>query len=45
MNIKILDQKISIKEVQKFADFWYGTMIKGCVDVEKGVCGSWGIII
>ncbi|MEK7088998.1 MAG: DUF5674 family protein [Patescibacteria group bacterium] len=42
MNIKILDQKISIKEVQKFADFWYGTMIKGCVDVEKGVVALGG---
>jgi len=35
MEIKILDKKISIEEVKKLADFWYGTMIKGCVDEEK----------
>src|SRR3989338_1974313 len=34
MNIKILDQKINIEEVKKLADSWYGTMIKGTVDVE-----------
>ena len=32
--IKILENKISIEEVKKLADFWYGTMIKGAVDVE-----------
>jgi len=36
MEIKILDHKISIKEVKELADSWYGTMIKGCVDVELG---------
>lgn len=36
MEIKILDNKMSIEEVKKLADFWYGTMIKGCVDVELG---------
>src|SRR3990167_10856054 len=36
MNIIILDHKISIEEVKKLADFWYGTMIKGTVDVELG---------
>lgn len=36
MNIKILDHKISIEEVKKLADFWYGTMIKGTVDIELG---------
>lgn len=36
MNIKILDQKINMKEVKELADFWYGTMIKGCVDIEQG---------
>ena len=35
-NIKILDHKMSIEEVKELADFWYGTMIKGCVDVEQG---------
>ena len=34
--ITILDHKISIQEVKKLADFWYGTMIKGAVDVEIG---------
>ena len=34
--IKILDQKISITEVKKLAEFWYGTMIKGAVDIEGG---------
>ncbi|MFZ1019780.1 MAG: DUF5674 family protein [Minisyncoccia bacterium] len=34
--IKILDHKIGIEEVKKLADFWYGTMIKGAVDIEQG---------
>ena len=34
MNIKILENKINIEEVKKMADFWYGTMIKGTVDIE-----------
>lgn len=42
MNIKILDQKINIEEVKELADFWYGTMIKGCVDVEKGIVALGG---
>lgn len=36
MEIKILENKISIDEVKKMADLWYGTMIKGAVDVEGG---------
>ena len=36
MEIQILEHKIDIAEVKKLADFWYGTMIKGCVDVELG---------
>jgi len=32
--IIILDHKISMEEVKKLADFWYGTIIKGAVDVE-----------
>ena len=32
--IKILTEKMSIDEVKKLADIWYGTMIKGAVDVE-----------
>ena len=42
MKIKILDHKISIEEVKELADFWYGTMIKGCVDIEKGVVALGG---
>ncbi len=33
--IKILDHKISLKDVKELADFWYGTMIKGAVDIEQ----------
>mgnify|MGYP001558300807 CR=1 FL=1 len=36
MDITILDRKINIEEVKKKADFWYGTMIKGTVDLELG---------
>ncbi len=32
--IKILDSKITIEEVKQLADMWYGTMIKGAVDIE-----------
>ncbi len=34
--ITILDHKIFIEEVKRLADFWYGTMIKGAVDIEIG---------
>lgn len=34
--ITILDHKITIEEVKKLAEFWYGTMIKGAVDIEGG---------
>lgn len=34
--IKILESKIGINEVKEFAELWYGTMIKGAVDVESG---------
>src|SRR3989338_7891090 len=36
MKIKILENKISITEVKKLAESWYGSMIKGCVDIEAG---------
>ncbi len=36
MGIKILDHKISTEEVKKMADVWYGTMIKGTLDIELG---------
>ena len=34
MDIQILDHKIKIEELKKLANFWYGTMIKGTVDIE-----------
>lgn len=34
--IKILDHKINTEDLKKLADFWYGTMIKGAVDIEQG---------
>lgn len=36
MKIKILDHKINMGEIKKLADFWYGTMIKGAVDIRLG---------
>ena len=36
MNIKILDNKINMDEVKALALFWYGTMIKGTVDIGLG---------
>jgi len=33
--IQILQQPVSIAEVQKLADEWYGSMIKGCVDIVR----------
>lgn len=35
MEIKILENKISIEEVKKIAEGWYGSMIKGAVDIEN----------
>jgi len=32
--IKILDHKINIQEVRQLAGLWYGTIIKGAVDIE-----------
>ena len=34
--ILILKDKIGINEVKELAQFWYGTMIKGAVDIENG---------
>ncbi len=42
MEIKILENKISIKEVKELADSWYGTMIKGCVDIQLGIVALGG---
>lgn len=33
--IVVLDHKITIEEVRELAKFWYGTMIKGAVDIES----------
>jgi hypothetical protein len=34
MDIQILDHKICVEEIKRIAEFWYGTMIKGTVDIE-----------
>ncbi len=34
--IKILTGKTKIEEIKRMAEFWYGTMIKGAVDIEDG---------
>ena len=34
--IIILKEKLSIEKVKELADFWYGTIIKGAVDIEGG---------
>jgi hypothetical protein len=36
MEIRIITEKISMDEVKKLAEAWYGTMIKGTVDIVKG---------
>ncbi len=35
MEIKILTEKMKMEEVRAFAEHWYGTMIKGTVDVAE----------
>jgi hypothetical protein len=35
MEIKILAEKMSMEEVKVFAENWYGTMIKGAVDITQ----------
>lgn len=37
MNIKIVENKISIAELQEIAQEFYVTMIKGVVDIERGI--------
>lgn len=36
MEIKILDKQINMEEVKELAKGWYGTMIKGAVDIDLG---------
>lgn len=42
MDIQIIDHKLPISEVKEFANNWYGTMIKGCVDIELGIVALGG---
>jgi len=35
MAIEILDTSVTLAEVEKRAEEWYGLMIKGCVDIVK----------
>jgi hypothetical protein len=42
MSIIIVRDSISIEEVKKLALEWYGTMIKGVVDTERGVIALGG---
>lgn len=36
MEIKILTKKMNMGEVRTLAKHWYGTMIKGAVDIAQG---------
>lgn len=31
----IIKEKMNMDDVRKLAEGWYGTMIKGCVDIER----------
>jgi len=42
MEIRIIDQSISQAELEKLAEETFGDMIKGVVDVEKGVMALGG---
>ena len=42
MNIKVIDKKISEKELKEIAKEFYGSMIKGVVDVQFGVLAMGG---
>ncbi|MEK7193038.1 MAG: DUF5674 family protein [Patescibacteria group bacterium] len=37
MNITIVEEKISLNELREIAKEFYGTMIKGVVDIEKHI--------
>lgn len=44
MNIKIIKEKISLKEVEELAKEFYKEMVKGVADIERGVIalgGEW----
>ena len=43
-NIKIVRDAISLQDVRKIAEHWYGTIVKGVVDVKRKVIalgGEW----
>jgi hypothetical protein len=42
MNIKIVEDKISLQELREVAKEFYSTMIKGVVDVEKEIVAFGG---
>ena len=42
MNIKIINDKISEKELREIAKDFYGNMIKGVVDVEREILAMGG---
>jgi len=42
MNIKIIDKKITEAELREIAKDFYGEMIKGAVDIERGVIAMGG---
>jgi len=42
MNIRIINKKISEKELQEIAKEFYGSMIKGVVDIELAVLAMGG---
>jgi hypothetical protein len=42
MNIKIIDKKITEKELQEVAEEFYGEMIKGVVDIEREILAMGG---
>ena len=46
MSIRIIIESISKQELQELANVWYGTLIKGAVDVENetvALGGDWHI--
>lgn len=42
MNIKIVDKKISEKEILEIAKEFYVEMVKGVVDIERGILAMGG---
>ena len=42
MNAKILNKKISEKELREIAKEFYGDMVKGVVDIENGILAMGG---